>query len=251
MVETLLECPQQSSKHQNKQKSIFLKSSQVSKVIKLPLSLPSEKNHVKMQVLKSVPPEHKQPKHRGLLPFPTDQICRQIQRKFLGDNSHHYQARHCTADNHSLLRAEEYTKHPPIRLNGQSNQSPSCSTTAWINGIPCPRQTQMPRHEQTLNLCAQGFPRQGCGRASSPQVYPGETSEASRTRGSQFLGLLTAATGPVPSPAASGKNWSSPCEVSLQHISFSNQVTWACRSTDARAREMGRKDRFSLFSECV
>lgn len=81
-VETLLECPQQSSKHQNKQKSIFLKSSQVSKVIKLPLSLPSEKNHVKMQVLKSVPPEHKQPKHRGLLPFPTDQICRQIQRKF-------------------------------------------------------------------------------------------------------------------------------------------------------------------------
>lgn len=129
-VETLLECPQQSSKHQNKLKKYFLKSSQVSKVIKLPLSLPSEKNHVKMQVLKWVPPEHKQPKHRGLLPFPTDQICRQIQRKFLGDSSHHYQARHCTADNHSLLRAEEYTKHPPIRLNGQSNQSPSCSTTA-------------------------------------------------------------------------------------------------------------------------
>lgn len=170
MVETLLECPQQSSKHQNKQKSIFLKSSQVSKVIKLPLSLPSEKNHVKMQVLKSVPPEHKQPKHRGLLPFPTDQICRQIQRKFLGDNSHHYQARHCTADNHSLLRAEEYTKHPPIRLNGQSNQSPSCSTTAWINGIPCPRQTQMPRHEQTLNLCAQGFPKAGLWKG---QLSPG------------------------------------------------------------------------------
>lgn len=121
-----------------------------------------------MQVLKWVPPEHKQPKHRGLLPFPMDQICRQ--RKFLGDNSHHYQARHCTADNHSLLRAEEYTKHPPIRLNGQSNQSPSCSTTAWINGIPCPRQTQKPRHEQTLNLCAQGFPKAGLWKG---QLSPG------------------------------------------------------------------------------
>lgn len=123
-----------------------------------------------MQVLKWVPTEHKQPKHRGLLPFPMDQICRQIQSKFLGDNSHHYQARHFTADNHRLLTAAEHTKHPPFRLNGQSNQSPSCSTIAWINGIPCPRQTQMPRHEQMLNLCAQGSPKAGLWKG---QLSPG------------------------------------------------------------------------------
>lgn len=194
-----------------------------------------------------------QPKRCGLLPFPTDQICRQTQRKFLGDNSHHYQARHFTADNHRLLRAEEYTKHPPFRLNGQSNQSPSRSTTAWINRIPCPWQAQMPRQEQMLKLSAQGSPKAAavagpalcrCSRLR-PQEPAGHT-------GSQFLGLLTAATGPVPSPAASGKNCPSPCGVSLQHISFWNQVTWACKSMDARAREMGRNpSRFSLFSECI
>lgn len=94
-----------------------------------------------------------------------------------------------------------------------------------------------------------GLPRgSGCARASSLQVTQGETSGASRTRGSQFLHLLSAATGPVPSPAASGKNCSSPCRVSLQHISFWNQVIWACKSMNARTREGGR---FSLFSECV
>lgn len=197
MVEMLLECPQKSSKYQNKQKKIFLKSSHVSKVIKLSFSITSEYNHVKTQVLKWVPPEHKQSKRCGLLPFPSDQT------KY--KESSWEIAVTIVKQVTSLLTITDY-----LELKNTLSTLPSGSMDRVINPLhcsttsPCPRQAQMPRQEQMLNLVPRAAQRKVC----TLQVYQSETSGASRTHGSyvsvysalapSLPQLLQARTDPLP-----------------------------------------------------
>lgn len=141
--------------------------------------------------------------------------------------------------------------HPPFRLNGQSNQSPSGSTTAWINDIPCPRQAQMPRQEQMLNLCAQGSPE--AAAVQGPAL--GRCAEVTPREPAGHTGPSSSLCSPQPLALSLPQLLQARTELSVQGELAAHQLLESgylgLQEYGCQSKRRGRKARFSLGSECV